>query len=112
MAKGKRGSRKDYSTTTSRSDTTTTRDDANIDSNEEMLDETRKASEAKESEGASRTTFKETNADKAIEEQTGTPGQASKQFQKISDAEKNLYEKPLTAGGRPHPVAKPGERQL
>lgn len=107
MAKGKRGSRKDTTTSTTKDSTT-----YDLDSNEEMLDETRKSSEAKESEGASRTTFKETSADKAIEEQTGTPGQASKQFQKISDAEKNLYEKPLTAGGRPHPVAKPGERQL
>ena len=80
--------------------------------NEDRLNETRRASEAKESEGASRTKYKETAADKALEEQTGTPGQASKQLQKLSDAEVNLYGKPLTEGGRPHPVAKPGERQL
>jgi hypothetical protein len=81
-------------------------------SNEDILDETRKLAEAKEAEGATDTSFKETAADKALEEQSGTPGQASKQFQAISDAEKNLYEKPLTEAGRPHPVAKPGEKQM
>jgi hypothetical protein len=75
------------------------------------VEDTRKSAEKKEAEGATDTSFKETAADKQIEEQTGTPGQASKQFQALSDAEKNLYGKPLTEGGRPHPVAKPGERQ-
>ena len=83
-----------------------------IERNEDRLNETRERAEAKEAERATRTTFKETAADKALEEQTGTPGQGSKQHQKLSDAEANLYGKPLTEGGRPHPVAKPGERQL
>lgn len=90
-----------------KSDTTT-----DIESNVDRLDETRELAEAKEEEGATDTSFKETAGDKALEEQSGTPGQASKQFQAISDAEKNLYEKPLTSAGRPHPVAKEGEKQL
>lgn len=80
--------------------------------NEERLDETREAAEEKEEEGATDTSFKETDADKALEEESGTPGMASKQFQALSDAEANLYAKPLTEGGRPHPVAKAGQKQM
>jgi hypothetical protein len=83
-----------------------------IKDNEDRLNETRELAEDKEEEGATATRYKETAADRALEEQTGTPGQASKQFQKLSDAEINLYGKALTEGGRPHPVAKPGEKQL
>jgi hypothetical protein len=81
-------------------------------SSEDRLSGTRRAAEAKESEGATRTTYKETTADKTLEAQTGTPGMASRSFQKLSDAEKNLYGKPLSETGRPHPAAKPGEKQL